>query len=256
MWDESDVPDPNHRIKSVYISPIFFISNSRGLWRLRWVRRAANCPLPEIFPTIVQTISTQTPLCHPDNIQTCQTTSSLWLLCGNVCVCVLYGHQVIIHRQMGHYLLLLAPSVSFPSFPPQKHLFYVDVKVSVQPRAAVSPPMRSMIERKRLGWGWKGWDSPQILGSEVKWHQHIMVYCNHESQKKHTHCSVRQRGTEKVVMWGNISKIALRWTRTLGCLSRKVNESAGCVFVLILAAPSGFSVIRISAEATVNTGSY
>lgn len=23
MWDESDVPDPNHRIKSVYISPIF-----------------------------------------------------------------------------------------------------------------------------------------------------------------------------------------------------------------------------------------
>lgn len=66
-----------------------------------------------------------------------------------VCVCVLYGHQVIIQQQMEHYLLLLTPSVSFPTFPSKKHLFYVDVKASVELCTAVSALMRSMIEWKR-----------------------------------------------------------------------------------------------------------
>lgn len=72
-----------------------------------------------------------------------------------MCVCVLYGHQVIIQQQMEHYLLLLTPSVSFPTFASKKHLFYVDVKASVELCTAVSALMRSMIEWKRRGRGEK-----------------------------------------------------------------------------------------------------
>lgn len=58
-------------------------------------------------------------------------------------MCVLYSHQVIIHQQMEHYLLLPAPSVSFPTLPPQKNtFFYVDVKASAQLPTAVSALMR------------------------------------------------------------------------------------------------------------------
>ncbi len=44
--------------------------------------------------------------------------TSVWML-----MCVLYGHQVIIHQQMAHYLLLLTPSVSFPTFFPKNTFF-------------------------------------------------------------------------------------------------------------------------------------
>lgn len=51
------------------------------------------------------------------------------------------------------------------------------------------------------------------------------------------------RGAQRKSVWSNISKIALRWTRTCILLGRDVNESPSWVSVLILAAPSGFFVL-------------
>lgn len=140
----------------------FSTSIDWGWGTLRWDRwsltRATNCSVPEFWQSFSFTIvpprqlplppslnillsptlslsyththsqtHVQTPLCHPDDIQLCQALSSLWLVCECacvcVCVCVLYGHQVIIHQQMEHYLLLLTPSVSFPTFPPKNTFF-------------------------------------------------------------------------------------------------------------------------------------
>lgn len=114
-------------------------------------------------------------------------------------MCVLYGHWVIIRQQMEHYLLLLAPSVSFPSKPPpppnpqalpgkkkkkkKETPFFLVVVADVCVRLSCD---EEQTQRKRWGWGGGGGGersprSPQFLGSDVKRHQPIMVYSNHES---------------------------------------------------------------------------
>lgn len=58
-------------------------------------------------------------------------------------------------------------------------------------------------QRKRRGW--KDSRSPPILGSDGEWHQHLMVYCNHES---HRNTLMRLMGGR---MWNNTPKIELWW---------------------------------------------
>lgn len=87
-------------------------------------------------------------------------------------MCVLYGHQVIIRQQMEHYLLLLTPSVSFPTappptpHPPEKHLFFfvVVADVSVRLPTAVSTLMRSKHRGRSGGGGVKGLKQPSVFG--------------------------------------------------------------------------------------------
>lgn len=60
-------------------------------------------------------------------------------------------------------------------------------------------------QRKRRGRGWKDSRSSLILGSDGEWHQHIVVYCNHES---HRNTLKHWMGGQ---MWSNTPKIELWW---------------------------------------------